>query len=880
MRESFFDGTVRSPLQLRMTQALHRCRGPGFSRRGAYAGRTPPRRLAGSCYRGSLRQVCLCAARIQELEAFLADTCDADALRSAAAVPFSPKLLAAAARVRDAQYGAVLTFSPKVFIPLTRLCRDKCGYCTFVQEPRDGAKSFLSLAEVLAIARAGAAEGATEALFTLGDAPELVYESAARELACLGHASTVSYLCEAAAAVLTTGLLPHINAGLLTQEAASALRAVSVSQGLMLESTSEALLGPGGAHAGCVTKAPALRLATIHAAGEARVPFTSGILIGIGESRADRLLSLVALRDAHAAHGHLQEVIIQNFRAKGATSMAQHPEPTEEELLWTVAMARLLMPPEVSIQAPPNLQRGGEDAWRRLIGAGINDWGGISTVTRDHVNPEARWPELHELAGACHSVGFSLVPRLAVYPRFLHARETWLDTRGGALSVAAAALRASDSAGLARMHPFIAGAQDAHDELQSRPWRMADHGAVPPAEQVSTAVPPDVAAVLRRCSDGDALLRQPLSLDEMELLFHARGDAFDAVCAAADALREAVCGNVVTYVVNRNINYTDVCTYGCTFCAFSKTNRREAYLVPPAEVARRALEAWGRGATEVCLQGGIHPEFSGDTYLRYVDAVKAAVPDMHVHAFSPLEVRHGAESLGMAVPAYLRMLKAAGLASLPGTAAEILDERVRRILCPDKLSTAEWCDVIAAAHGEGLTTTSTCMFGHCERGYAPWATHLAAIRRLAVASPGLISEYVPLPFVAQHAPLFRSGLARLGPTLRECVLMHAVARLALHGAVRNVQCSWVKMGPANAALLLKSGCNDMGGTLMNESISRAAGAAHGQELPPEAMEAVIAAAGRPSRQRTTLYGLPPETQTQRSFGAAPLSAVVNPPAFV
>ena len=824
--------------------------------------------------------MCRCTAGVPALDTFLADTGSADALRSAAAVPFSQALLAAAASVRDAHYGSVLTFSPKVFIPLTRLCRDKCSYCTFVQEPREGARAFLTLAEVLAIARAGAAEGATEALFTLGDAPELVYEVAARELASMGHASTVSYLCEAAAAVLTdTGLLPHINAGLLTQEAAEALRAVSVSQGLMLESTSDALLSPGGAHAGCVTKAPALRLASIHAAGAARVPFTSGILIGIGESRADRLHSLVALRDAHAAHGHIQEVIIQNFRAKGATHMAHHPEPTEEELLWTVAMARLVLPPEVSIQAPPNLQRGGEDAWKRLISAGINDWGGISTVTRDHVNPEARWPELDALAAACHAVGFSLVPRLAVYPRFLHAREKWLDTRGGALSVAAAALRASDAAGLARMHPFVAGAQDSA-ESHRRSWRMTAHGAVEPAQQESTAVPDDMAAVMRRCADGDALLRQPLSLDETELLFHARGDAFDAVCAAADALREAVCGDVVTYVVNRNVNYSDVCTYGCTFCAFSKTNRREAYLVPPSEVARRALEAWQRGATEVCLQGGIHPEFTGDTYLRYVDAVKSAVPDMHVHAFSPLEVRHGAGSLGMPVPAYLRMLKAAGLASLPGTAAEILDESVRRILCPDKLSTAEWCDVIAAAHGEGLTTTSTCMFGHCERGYAPWATHLAAIRRLAVASPGRISEFVPLPFVAQHAPLFRSGLARVGPSLRECVLMHAVARLALHGAVRNVQCSWVKIGPANAALLLRSGANDMGGTLMNESISRAAGAAHGQELLPEAMEAIIAAAGRPSRQRTTLYGVPPEAQTRRSFGAPPLSAVANPPAFV
>jgi FO synthase len=790
-------------------------------------------------------------------------------------------LTAAAARIRDKQYGKALTFSPKVFLPLTRLCRDRCGYCTFVQQPRQGSSAFLSLQEVVDIARAGAAEGATEALFTLGDAPELVHASAARELASLGHTSTLSYVAEAAAAVLTaTGLLPHINAGLITQSEAELLRGVSVSQGLMLESTSEALLQPGGAHDGCVTKAPQLRLDAIHAAGKARVPFTSGILVGIGETRMDRLQSLLALRDAHALYGHLQEVIVQNFRSKGATRMAQHPEPSEQELLWTVALARLVLPPDVSIQVPPNLQRDGHAAWHRLVGAGINDWGGISTVTRDHVNPEARWPELHALAAACRSAGFNLVPRLAVYPRFLHAYETWLNTQGGALSVAAAALRSADGAGLARMHPFVTGTQDVG--IATDGWRSSINGAVQPCEVLETGIDTmshDMAALLQRCADGDALLRDPLSKDDIELLFHARGDAFDAVCAAADAVRLATCGDTVTYVVNRNINYTDVCTLSCTFCAFSKTNRQEAYLVPPEEVGRRALEAWHRGATEVCLQGGIHPEFTGNSYIGYVEAVKRAVPAMHVHAFSPLEVSHGAQTLGMNVSAYLRVLASAGLASLPGTAAEVLDDDLRTVLCPDKLSSQQWCDVVAAAHAQGLPTTSTMMFGHVERGYAAWATHLAAIRRLALASPGRISEFVPLPFVAQHAPLYRSGAARKGPTVRECVLVHAVSRLALHGAVRHIQASWVKMGPHMCGTLLRCGADDMGGILMNESISRAAGAAHGQELPPTRMEEIIRAAGRIPRQRTTLYGVPPEEQTRRSFIAEPLLPPVNPPAF-
>jgi FO synthase len=818
--------------------------------------------------------------------------------------------MTAAAAVRDAAFGSVVTFSPKVFIPLTRLCRDDCGYCTFslraTPDDTDDAyasrAAYMSLDEVLAVARAGAAAGATEALFTLGDAPESAHASAAAALRAMGHVSTVDYVAEAAAAVLNaTGLLPHVNAGLCSAEQAGLLKGCSVSQGLMLESTSLALHEPGGAHHDCATKLPAARLAAIDAAGAAGVPFTSGILIGIGETRSDRIDALLALRGSHDKYGHLQEAIVQNFRAKGGTRMASWPEPSEEELLWSVAVARLALPGAVSVQAPPNLQRGADATWRALLCAGINDWGGVSPgVTRDHVNPEAPWPMLPRLAAAAASCGKALAPRLAVYPRYMHG--AWLSEAGGPASVAAAVRRAADAAGLARGHPFLAGLEDSSEAdatsaaggASSAPVMRLGGLLLPPAVGAahalrvapSGAVPPDdgspagdvaaaVAAILARAAHGGAgLLAQPLSRAESALLFGARGAECDAVCGAADALRSAVCGGDVAYVVNRNINYTNVCTFGCTFCAFSKGPAAEAargasYLLPPLEVGRRAAEAWSRGATEVCLQGGIHPDFDGDTYLRYLAAVKAAVPDMHVHAFSPLEVTHGAQRSGRSVPSFLAALRDAGLGSLPGTAAEILDTRVRPRLCPDKLSASDWCDVVSAAHAVGLRTTSTIMFGHLD-DYEAWATHLQAVRDVALSSPGMVTEFVPLPFVHPHAPVYRAGSARRGPTLRECLLMHAVARLALHGAVSNIQASWVKMGPQQAARLLRCGANDMGGVLMNESITRAAGAQHGQELGPAAMDALIRDAGRTPRQRTTLYGTPAAAQVAASYEARPL----------
>jgi len=789
-----------------------------------------------------------------------------------------PELLARAAAVRDERYGCVSTFSPKIFLPLTHLCRDSCAYCAFAQPPRAGQRCYMTLAQVLQSARAGAAAGCTEALFTLGDAPELRYAAAAAELAELGFESTADYLAEAAAAVLReTGLLPHLNAGVLSAAQFRRLRACSVSQGLMLEGLAPSLAAPGGPHHGCVTKTAQARLAALEAAGEARVPFTSGLLIGIGETRAERVAALAALRDSHARHGHLGEVIIQNFRAKPGTRMAAAAEPSEEELLWTVAAARLLLPPAVSLQAPPNLQRGGGAAWRALLRAGINDWGGVSPVTPDFVNPEAAWPHLAELADACAAEGFSLAPRLPVYPGHLQAPAgAWLDA-----APLRAALAHADAAGLGRGHPFVTGQREGAPGAVP----LLPSAAVAPASGAAAGgLRPRLAALLARCADAAALAAEPLSELETALLLSARGAEVEAVCAAADAVRRSVCGDVVSYVVTRNINYTNVCTFACSFCAFSKGAaddgaRGAAYLLPPEEVGARAAEAWARGATEACMQGGIHPSFGGDTYVTYLEAAKRAAPRLHVHAFSPLEVWEGARRSGASLEAYLGRLRDAGLGSLPGTAAEVLDDGLRATLCPDKLSSGQWAEVVGAAHAVGLRTTSTLMFGHIERGYSAWAAHLGIIRRLALAHPGAITEFVPLPFVAAQAPLYLRGAARRGPSLRECLLVHAAARLALHGAVDNIQASWVKMGPDRAAALLAAGCNDMGGTLMNESITRAAGAQHGQELPPAEMEALIRAAGRTPRQRTTLYGAAPEEQVRRSMEPPPLAPLRNAPAW-
>ena len=760
-------------------------------------------------------------------------------------------LMATAGEVRDRGRGDVVSYSRKVFIPLTQLCRDVCHYCTFARPPRRGERAYLTPDQVMSIARAGVAAGCKEALFTLGDQPERRYRVAREELSALRHETTLAYLAAMARLVLDeTELLPHLNPGVMESADIAALREVSVSQGIMLESASERLCERGGPHHGSPDKRPAVRLQTIDRAGALDVPFTSGILIGIGETRAERIESLLSLRDLHDRHGHIQEIIVQNFRAKADTRMAAAPEPSRDELLWTIAVARLLFGSDMNIQAPPNLSPG---ALPELIAAGINDWGGVSPVTPDHVNPEAPWPHLDVLARTTAECGKVLTERLAVYPSYLSDRDRWLSPR-----LHTPVLRLVDGEGLARDDPWIAGAPTPAPE---------------PATTRHVTPGPSIAPILERGLAGD-----DLSEAEVVRLFQARGNDFAAVCEAADRLRGAVSGDAVTYVVNRNINYTNICYFRCQFCAFSKGKlsenlRGRPYDLDVDEIARRAGEAWERGATEVCMQGGIHPDYTGATYLDICRAVKEAAPDIHVHAFSPLEVWQGAQTLGLGLETFLERLKDAGLGSLPGTAAEILDDEVRAIICPDKIDTGQWLEVMAAAHAVGLRTTSTIMFGHVE-SFEHWARHLLRLRALQARTGGF-TEFVPLPFVHMETPIYLKGRARKGPTFREALLMHAVSRLALHPHITNIQTSWVKMGPEGAVACLRAGANDLGGTLMNETITRAAGAAHGQELPPERVEELIRGLGRVPVQRTTLYGQPPPDRTAASFAAAPLAPVVN-----
>ena len=746
------------------------------------------------------------------------------------AEPLQP-LLDRALALRREVHGHRVTYSPKVFLPLTQLCRDRCGYCTFAKPPRPRARAYMSEPEVLALARAAAAAGCREALFTLGDKPELRYRAAREELAELGFASTVEYLAHVAGRVLEeTGLLPHVNPGVVSAAEMASLRRVSASQGLMLEQVSERLLGRGEAHWASPDKRPAARAAVVREAARQDVPFTTGLLLGIGETRRELAETIAALAELAEAEA-VQEVIVQNFRAKPGTPMAAHPEPSLEDLLRVIAVTRLALPPRVHLQAPPNLSSAD---FPLLLTAGIDDWGGVSPVTMDYVNPEAPWPGLRELREATAAHGDQPVARLAAYPEYVAGFDSalrWFDP-----AVLRHALAASDAEGLARGDAWSPGA-----------------GSPVPATASAGPARPPVAAALRRAELGEVLEEE-----EIRHLLEACGDELTSLARLADQVRREVSGDTVTYVVNRNINYTNICYFKCQFCAFSKGKlsenlRGRPELLTIEEVVDRAREAVRRGATEVCMQGGIHPSFTGDFYVELCAAVKAAEPSLHVHAFSPLEVHQGAETAGRSVADQLAALRAAGLGTLPGTAAEVLDDRIRRHLCPDKINTGEWVAVVEEAHRQGLRTTSTLMFGSID-GPEHWARHLAVLRDVQSRTGG-ITEFVPLPFVHMEAPIYRKGRARRGPTWEETVKVHAVARLALRGFIDNIQVSWVKCGLDGAARILQAGANDLGGTLMNESISRAAGASHGQEVPPEEMRRVIRSIGRTPAQRTTLYDL-------------------------
>jgi FO synthase len=766
-------------------------------------------------------------------------------------------LLAEAADVRDAASGRRTTYSPKVFIPLTMLCRDRCGYCTFAKPPARLAAAYLDLDEVLAIAEAGAVAGCHEALFTLGERPELRYPVAEEWLARHGYSSTVEYLGAAAALVRDkTGLLPHLNAGALSPDELALLRPVSASQGMMLESLRPDL----DCHRGSPDKTPARRLATLEAAGVLAIPFTTGILVGIGETRADRIEALEAVAASHDRHGHVQEVIVQNFLPKAGTAMQLTPACPEEELLWSIAVARIILPPSIHIQAPPNLS----DDFGRLLDAGIDDFGGVSPVTADHVNPERAWPALTRLSAVTETRGHALAPRLAIYPEFAADPARWLDE-----AMRFPVLDRSDSEGLGRDAEWCSGGEFPPPVLiggallgalggGGGPGGLGDNGSGTGSADGAGATRSGrhSGGAVRVVLDGVLAGEMPGEA-EIVTLFSARGREVRLVAEVADDFRSSISGDVVTYVANRNINYTNICTFKCRFCAFSKgplsLNLRGApYLLTLDEITRRVVEAEALGATEVCLQGGIHPSFDGDYYLEVIKAVRAASEAIHIHGFTALEVTEGARRLGEPLASYLGRLYDAGLKTLPGTAAEILDDEIRAVLCPDKIRTDEWLEAHRTAHAVGLRSNVTIMFGSIESP-VHWARHLLRTRDLQRETGGF-TEFVPLPFVHMAAPIYLQRRSRRGPTFRETLLMHAVGRIAYGDLIPNVQASWVKVGVEGARQLLQAGCNDLGGTLMDENISRAAGARHGQGLTADDFQDIVAPLGRPLEQRTTLYG--------------------------
>ena len=739
-----------------------------------------------------------------------------------------------------------------MFVPLTMLCRDRCGYCTFAQSPSHLPAPYLTEEQVLAIAREGARAGCHEALLTLGEAPEERYPVARAWLDEHGFASTVAYVAHVARLILDeTGLLPHANAGALSVADLATLRKVSPSQGMMIETLNPAL----AAHRGAPDKTPERRLATLNAAGKLAIPFTTGILVGIGESREDRIQALEAIAASHAEFGHVQEVIVQNFVPKPGTLMRDHPACSVEELVDAIGLARAILPAEVAVQAPPNLV----DDPGILIDAGVDDFGGISPVTVDHVNPERPWPELDALRAFVEARGLALVPRLTIHPRYALDPGRWLDP-----DLRFAVLDRSDAEGLARDDPGATfperyeaaanvgtGAEVIQVGRRSTAWYSGADRLPPVIIPGPSFAGTAVAEVLAGVRAG-----QEPGVDELVTLFTARGPEVPAIAELADELRAQAAGDVVTFVRNRNINYTNVCTFRCAFCGFSKgpaslNLRGRPYLLSNDEIAARVVEAAATGATEVCLQGGIHPDFDGDYYIEVARAVKAAVPTMHVHGFTALEVTEGARRLREPLADYLTRLKDAGLASLPGTAAEILDDRIREVICPDKITTSEWLECHEVAHSVGLRSNVTIMFGHVEQP-VHWAKHLVRTRDLQKRTGGF-TEFVPLPFVHMASPIYLKRRARRGPTWREVVLMHAVGRIAYHGHIDNIQASWVKLGVTGAQQLLRAGVNDLGGTLMDESISRAAGAAHGQAITEAEFRDVVEPLGRTLVERTTLY---------------------------
>ncbi|MDP8955888.1 MAG: bifunctional FO biosynthesis protein CofGH [Actinomycetota bacterium] len=777
------------------------------------------------------------------------------------------ELLQTASRLRDLGHGKTMTYSRKVFVPLTMLCRDHCHYCTFAKPPAKLDAPFLTPEQVVAIADAGRRQGCKEALFTLGDRPEDRYPEAREWLTARGYQTTLEYLRAVAITVIEeTGLLPHLNPGVMSWEEMARLKHVSASMGLMLETSSERLSQKGGPHFGSPDKVPKVRLRTIEDAGRLSIPFTTGILVGIGETLRERAESLAAIRDLHRQYRHVQEVIIQNFRPKPGTAMHAAPEPERDEFLATIAVARILFGPSMNIQAPPNLS---DPHYPRLIDAGINDWGGVSPVTVDHVNPEAPWPKLRDLERRTGEKGFALRERLAIYPGYALKPDPWI---AGKMHEPVRRLTGRDGlADPSRPKPEPVRWQD--PQTQWKPRRIAltfakadgealrkdaldvygDFDAIGATKSWRTErVSPrrldaEIKAALSKAAEG-----RTITDAEALALFRADEESLDALCRVADDLRQAAVGDEVTFVVNRNINFTNVCYTGCRFCAFAQREiDPESYTLSLGEVADRAQEAWDYGATEVCIQGGLHPSLPGDFYFRILDAVKERTPNIHIHAFSPMEVMNGSARLGISFRDFLMECKRRGLGSIPGTAAEILDDEVRWVLTKGKLPADTWEDIVKTAHSLGIRSSSTIMYGHVD---APphWVAHIRRLSRIQEETGGF-TEFVPLPFVHQNAPIYLAGKARPGPTFEENRRMHAIARILLNRQIPNIQVSWVKMGMDYCKTILQGGANDFGGTLMEETISRMAGAEWGIRKEPEEFVSAIRAIGRYPRERTTTY---------------------------
>ncbi|MET0492503.1 MAG: bifunctional FO biosynthesis protein CofGH [Actinoplanes sp.] len=789
-------------------------------------------------------------------------------------------LLAVAGGIRDAglrEAGrpGVVTYSKKVFIPLTRLCQDRCHYCTFATVPHRLPAAFLERDEVLAIAREGAAQGCKEALFTLGDRPEDRWPTARQWLDERGYDSTLDYVRACAIAVLEeTGLLPHLNPGVMSWAELQRLKPVAPSMGMMLETTATRLWSePGGPHYGSPDKEPSVRLRVLDDAGRVGVPFTTGILIGIGETPAERADSIFAMRRTAREFGHIQEVIIQNFRAKPDTAMRGMPDAELRELAATVAVARVILGPRARIQAPPNLIA---EEYELLLRAGIDDWGGVSPVTPDHVNPERPWPQIDELARQSKAAGFELRERLTIYPEFVRRGDAWLDPRIAAHVAALAdpATGLADENAMPVGRPwqepddaYAAGGRtdlfatidtdgrtgDRRTDFDSVYGDWAEVAAHVTAGKKVEHIESEVLAGLRLAAENPAALLLEEHEDKAMALFNADGSALDELARLADDLRREVNGDDITYVVNRNINFTNVCYVGCRFCAFAQREKdADAYRLSVEQVADRAEEAWKDGATEVCMQGGIDPKMPVTAYADLVRAVKRRVPGMHVHAFSPMEIVTGAAKAGVPVREWLTELREAGLDTIPGTAAEILDDDVRWVLTKGKLPASAWIDVVTTAHQVGLRSSSTMMYGHVDHP-RQWLGHFRVLAGIQDVTGGF-TEFVALPFIHTNAPIYLAGIARPGPTWRENQVVHAMARVLLHGRIDNIQCSWVKLGDEGTMAMLNGGCNDLGGTLMEETISRMAGSEHGSARTVAQLKELAAAAGRPAAERTTVYG--------------------------